>query len=76
MPSRDRTGPEGKGVKTGLGRGLCNDNQDIEATDATPKRGFGRGFWQGRRGRRSEQGEGSRRGRGFGRGQGRRFDRD
>ena len=53
MPGFDRTGPEGKGPRTGRGMGQCNPK--------TPKgqntgRGFGRGFF----------GRGA--GRGFGRG--------
>ena len=41
MPNRDRTGPEGKGPKTGRQMGDCEDAQ--------PDRGLGRRF--SRRGR-------------------------
>ena len=40
MPSRDGTGPEGKGAKTGRGLGSCGDG--------IPKKdGRGRGFGKG-----------------------------
>jgi len=31
MPRFDRTGPEGKGSKTGRGLGDCNEKKNIEA---------------------------------------------
>lgn len=39
MPNKDRTGPEGKGPKTGRQMGDCEDAEPI----ATNKRGLGRG---------------------------------
>lgn len=46
MPRQDRTGPEGKGPKTGRGLGPCNDVKDIL------ERKQGRGFF--RRGNRNQ----------------------
>ena len=40
MPNRDKTGPEGKGSKTGRQMGNCKD--------AKPQPGFGRGRGLGR----------------------------
>lgn len=31
MPGRDRTGPEGKGPRTGWGSGFCAKNKDKES---------------------------------------------
>jgi len=39
MPGFDKTGPEGKGPKTGRGMGSCNPNAS---------KGFGRGMGRGR----------------------------
>ena len=47
MPNRDKTGPEGKGAKTGRGLGRC------QSTDETPNRSerpLGRGARCPRRG--------------------------
>lgn len=56
MPGFDRTGPEGKGAKTGRGMGKCNPQKDV--TDETRSgKGLGRG-----------QGQGKGRGRGRGKG--------
>ena len=41
MPNFDKTGPDGKGPKTGLGRGSCA-NRSSDASTA-PGRGLGRG---------------------------------
>jgi len=40
MPNRDRTGPEGKGAKTGRQMGDCKGTQ--------PQKGLGRGLGRGR----------------------------
>lgn len=41
MPGFDRTGPEGKGARTGRKMGRCNpENQD---NTGNPRRGFRRG---------------------------------
>ncbi|MCK5866879.1 MAG: DUF5320 domain-containing protein [Mycoplasmataceae bacterium] len=70
MPRGDRTGPEGKGSKTGRQMGLCSgyDKPGFENSSETTERGglgLGRGQGQGRRG------NGPRDGRGAGRGNGR-----
>lgn len=39
MPNKDKTGPQGKGPKTGLGLGSCADSPE----QLTPQRGLGRG---------------------------------
>ena len=44
MPNRDGTGPEGKGSRTGRGKGNCIDNK-------APQRGTGRGPRRGGRGK-------------------------
>jgi hypothetical protein len=43
MPGGDRTGPEGKGAKTGRGLGYCPDNDTADYT-RRPGMGLGRGF--------------------------------
>ena len=53
MPGLDRTGPEGRGSRTGRGMGKCNpDSQsngsDTTSNDVQDERGFGRGFGRGR----------------------------
>ncbi len=72
MPGGDRTGPEGRGPKTGRGEGYCTGNDEPGFTDPGPRRGFGFGFGAGR-GAGWGRGRGGR-GRGFGgRGRGFRF---
>ena len=58
MPGGDKTGPEGKGPKTGRGLGFCNGNDKpgFESDEPTQGKGFNNGL---------------RRGRGQGRGRGR-----
>jgi len=74
MPGGDRTGPEGRGPKTGRGAGYCAGNDQPGFTEPGPRGGGGFGFGFGR-GRGA--GWGWRRGgrvRGFGgRGRGFRF---
>lgn len=48
MPKLDKTGPQGKGPKTGRGLGSCNDGADKQ--QERPGRGFGFGRGCGRRG--------------------------
>lgn len=48
MPNRDKTGPNGKGPRTGRGRGPCKSGP----SKPTTRRGTGRGRGNGR-GRRS-----------------------
>ena len=69
MPGLDRTGPEGRGSRTGRELGKCNpDSQskgtDTASNDVPDERGFGRGFGRG-------GGQGRNRFRGGGRGLGR-----
>lgn len=47
MPNLDKTGPAGKGPKTGRGLGNCDDKKSI---NPKTNKGLGRGL--GRRGRR------------------------
>ena len=47
MPNKDKTGPEGKGSKTGRQMGSCKDAEPQEN-----QRGFGRGCNRPRRCRR------------------------
>ena len=61
MPNKDKTGPEGKGPKTGRGLGYCT-----ESDEPGYKSGSGMGM-----GRGSRNGEGPGRGMGFGPGRGR-----
>lgn len=63
MPGLDRTGPEGRGSRTGRGFGKCNPGSQRNETDATSNeipdaRGFGRGFGRGQ-GRNRFRGGGS-----------------
>jgi len=53
MPNRDKTGPEGKGEKTGRGKGLCDDTRKelSEVLDFPEDLGLGKGR-KNRRGRR------------------------
>jgi len=46
MPNKDRTGPEGKGSKTGRKLGRC---VDAEPEESRMGRGIGRGFNKPRR---------------------------
>ncbi|MBN2890490.1 MAG: DUF5320 domain-containing protein [Bacteroidales bacterium] len=55
MPNNDKTGPEGKGAKTGRGLGNCDDSNNSN-----------RGFFGRGRGRGNGNGQGN--GRGFGQG--------
>ena len=59
MPNEDKTGPEGKGSRTGRQLGNC---KDTEPQERPLRKGLGRGAGQGR---------GFRRPRGFGRGRAR-----
>ena len=45
MPNRDGTGPNGKGPKTGRGRGRCGGEQ---VTSERPRNGRGQGRGLGR----------------------------
>ena len=49
MPRFDRTGPEGKGPRTGRGLGRCGSSETSEKQDK--ERLFGRGRGLGRKGR-------------------------
>lgn len=42
MPGFDKTGPEGKGARTGRQLGRCNPENESEVKDSP--RGLGRGF--------------------------------
>lgn len=79
MPRKDRTGPEGKGPKTGRGLGDCDhkDVKDIEketkdAYDEVINKGWRLGR-NGRKGRRIGPKDGS--GQGLADGRGRKFNR-
>ena len=51
MPYEDKTGPQGKGPKTGRGFGICTEEVEyIEPIEPRRGRGFGlgRGFGPGR----------------------------
>jgi len=61
MPYGDKTGPEGRGPRTGRGLGYCSDRNAPGYTSTEPRMGQGRGFGRG---------AGFRRGAGFGRGRG------
>lgn len=43
MPNKDKTGPEGKGPRTGRGLGDCKENETLPL-----RRGIGRGRGRGR----------------------------
>ena len=64
MPGFNRTGPEGKGSRTGRGLGKCNpDSQsngaDTSSTNSPDERGLGRGLGRGRaQGRNNFRGSG------------------
>jgi len=51
MPNRDKTGPEGKGPKTGRQMGDCEDAKPVAGRGRGP--GTGRGAGRGRRARRN-----------------------
>jgi len=60
MPNRDRTGPEGKGPRTGRQMGDCEGAEPVVNADGVPVRGRGLGRGLGRgagagRGRRARQ---------------------
>lgn len=62
MPNLDGKGPEGKGPKTGRGKGNCDEsNNTVIPRKPIPGRGNGLGL--GRGGRGMGQGRSSRRGR-------------
>lgn len=69
MPGLDRTGPEGRGSRTGRGFGKCNPDSQSNGSDTISNnfpdgRGFGRGLERGgAQGRNRFRGGG----RGFGR---------
>ncbi len=44
MPNNDRTGPEGKGPRTGRGKGLCKPKEDETTIQERPRRGLRNGF--------------------------------
>jgi hypothetical protein len=52
MPGFDRTGPEGKGSRTGRGLGRCNpknsEKNDDQLDDFRPVGRMGRGYRRGR----------------------------
>ena len=76
MPGGDRTGPEGRGRRTGLGAGYCAGNDEPGFTEPGPRRGggFGFGFGRGWGAGQGRRGGGKGRGRGLGgRGRGFRF---
>ena len=60
MARGDRTGPEGRGPRTGRGSGYCagNDRPGYQTDGPPAGRGYGRGFGRGR-------GRGFRRGGGY-----------
>jgi hypothetical protein len=66
MPQGDRTGPQGRGPKTGRGQGNCNPKGGPSAPQEQGGMGAGRG-----QGRGSGRGAGRGKGRGRGSGQGR-----
>jgi len=64
MPQGDKTGPEGKGPKTGRGLGYCSGSEEPGYKSNKPRQGLRRGL---------RDGTGSRRGFGNTQGRGRRF---
>jgi hypothetical protein len=79
MPGLDRTGPEGKGSRTGRQMGKCANKDSSDPDPETPLgrepgsglgRGLGRGMGRGM-GRGAGRGAGRTSGRGMGRGAGR-----
>ncbi len=74
MPGGDRTGPEGRGPRTGRGAGYCAGNDEPGSTESGPRRGGGFGFGFGRGRGAGWGGRGGGRGLGLGgRGRGRGF---
>jgi predicted DNA-binding protein (UPF0251 family) len=68
MPKGDKTGPEGKGPKTGRGLGYCNGNDKPGFESDQPRQGMARGPRDGQgNGSRTGRGRGQRVGRGLGR---------
>ncbi len=68
MPKGDKTGPEGKGPKTGRGLGYCNGNDKPGYESDQPRQGMARGPRNGQgNGPRTGRGRGQRVGRGLGR---------
>ena len=55
MPGLDRTGPEGKGAKTGRGFGRCNPRSEMN-DDFPGRRGRGFGRFRNRRFRSDNSG--------------------
>ncbi len=53
MPQFDKTGPMGRGAKTGWGAGSCQNNSELNQTNLRSGRGFGRGGNRGFQSRRS-----------------------
>lgn len=51
MPGGDRTGPRGRGPRTGRGLGYCNDDQQPGYVTPQPGQRLGLGFRRGFRGR-------------------------
>ncbi len=68
MPKGDRTGPEGKGSRTGRGLGYCSGSDKPGFESDQPRQGAARGPRNGQgNGPRNGQGNGAGRGRGLGR---------
>ncbi len=72
MPGGDRTGPLGRGPRTGRGLGYCSGSDRPGFMSRTFGR-LGLGFRRGRGGGRGRAGRGAGRGAGAGRGRGWRF---
>lgn len=53
MPSRDHTGPSGKGAMTGRQLGDCQNTKEAQVMNAQPRLGLGRGRGRGFGRRRS-----------------------
>jgi hypothetical protein len=51
MPNRDKTGPQGKGPRTGRGLGDCKDEENLPERGRGLGQGKGRGLGRGPRGR-------------------------
>ena len=68
MPGQDRTGPQGKGSRTGRGLGPCGSNTESEAQDNKLEE---QNIPRGRVRRGDGRGLGQSSGRGQGRGRGR-----
>lgn len=47
MPNFDKTGPSGKGPKTGQGLGSCNGNKVTDTESKVTRRGMGMGARRG-----------------------------